>query len=151
MCAQSLQESVCDFFGRPAWVSCSSFTGLYMPGVDDDDIADAVSMVRAHRALGVFVVPRRPSCEWYKVLTEACLVRFDLPAGALSRGTLVNVGSGVNATSFVANFGWIGRFKSKRRPEKVFQLQVVPMLRNPPFRIGTIPRLLTRPSPMAES
>ena len=151
MCARSLQESVCDFYGRPAWLSCISFTGLYMPGLDDDGITDAVSVVRAHRALGVFVVPRRPSREWYKVLTEANLVRFDLPAGALSRGSLVRVGLGVDATAFVANFGWIGRLKSKRRPEKVFQLQVIPMLRKPPFRVGTIPRLMTRASPMAES
>ena len=49
----------------------------------------------------------------------------------------------------VVNFGFIGRMKSKRRPESCFFVDTVPELDLPPRKIGVIPTILTQASPLA--
>ena len=52
--------------------------------------------------------------------------------------------------ALVLDFGFIGRLKTKRRPEKEFRVEIIPELLTPTCKIPTVPYLLARVSPLAE-
>ena len=149
--ASTLLESHCDFFGSRAFESCASFTGIYFTDFVPERLSSMVAMARKHRAVGVFVLPMWIDHDWYKECERAAMLQFRLPEDAVScavPGDACPTSCGV--TAFVVSFGWIGRMKKKRRVEKVFDLAIIAELRVAPFRIGTVPRVLTRPSPLAD-
>ena len=149
--ASCLDESCCDFFGRQMFESCASFTGIYLQNFVPESLGATLSMIKAHRAIGVVVVPVWPNYDWYKEYEKVSMLQFHLPKDVLlcaTTGKVVVMNHGLVA--LVPNFQWIGRLKSKRRPEKVFKLRTIPALRVPPLRVDTVPKILTRPSPMAE-
>jgi hypothetical protein len=162
--AASLSESHCDFFGRSAFESCSSFIGLYEGAWED--MHEYVQMASDHNALGVFVVPvwphrgpmitlgvRKPRREqvqvpWYDALCagKVCKLMIDLPKDCYSVGGIPQVAPhGIQA--IVADFGWIGKCKSKRRPEKRWPVKAIPELRVGVQRLNAIPTIITRESP----
>lgn len=159
--APSAAASVTPLFGRSTFESCSSFVGLYW--ADPHHMHAAVCMAHMHHACGVFIVPvwpRHPHAKplkkkeaptkrnWFRFLMKHSLLTIRLPTDAFSvNGQPARYRHGMQAV--FASFNFIGTFKSKRRPEKVFSIRVVPELVSPSGKLGVTPVLLTQESPMA--
>lgn len=155
MLSPSLVASHCEFFGRAAVESCSSVCALYW--ADAQFMPDAIMMAQEHLACGIFVVPVRPgapplldvpsktlarrrSLPWYDLLLSKSMLVFDLvPECFFPRPSW-----GMQA--IFASFNYIGRIKRKR-PESKFDVRPIKGL--PSSRIGPVPFLLARQSPLA--
>ena len=155
MLSPSLVGSHCDFFGRAAVESCSSVCALYW--ADAQFMPGAIKMAQEHLACGIFVVPVRPgapplldipsktlarrrSLSWYDLLLSKSLLVFDLAPECFSP----RPSWGMQA--IFSSFNYIGRIKRKR-PESKFDLRPIKDL--PAARIGPVPFLLARQSPVA--
>lgn len=138
--------------------ACSSFFGLYY--TDMCHMPRIVESLHDKHVCGVFVVPvwkgqgprlGKQQLPWFEYLISHALLIVDLP-GEATCGYKPHHG----VQAIVANFGYIGRLKQKRRPEKRFRLQVVDGLRRSHeargghLRVGPVPTMLTMVSPLAE-
>lgn len=156
-------RSICKFVGREPWEALSSFTGLYMGELAA--MGSWVAMAAAHHACGVFVVPRRPGCSpWIAVKGKKRPQGGRFPA--TQRGWFdhlllhARMTFEVSAEAFVprpkeemvvvlANFAYVGKFRSKQRKEKLLSVPVVSELRVGLGGLGPIPCVLTQVSPLA--
>ena len=136
-------RSICRFVGREPWEALSSFTGLYMGELES--MGAWVALASAHHACGVFVAPRRTNCGpwiavkgkkrplggrfpatqrgWFDHLMLHARMEFEVPYSAfvpLPKERLVVV---------LANFSYVGKFRSKQRKERRLVVPVVPALR----------------------
>ena len=135
-------------FGLLRFEACSSFFGFYHTSMEH--MPAVVAALHATKLCGTFVVPVWPGrgvrigdkgTPWYEFLMSKALLVVDLPRDAFGRRPLP---FGVQAV--VANFGYVGRLKAKRRPEKRWTLQSVSCLKGAPGsspKIGPVPHMLT--------
>jgi hypothetical protein len=125
--------------------SLSTFIGLYWG--DIGLMPEAVAVAKSHHACGAFVVPSSKSSgpltgigpsqkHWWDVLHQQPLLELTVPGGL---------------TIVVAGFNYLGKLKSKRRPERWLQIDHVERLESAPFRLGAVPASFTRHSPLASS
>jgi len=156
-------RSICRFVGREPWEALSSFTGLYIGELES--MGAWVALASAHHACGVFVAPRRPNCGpwiavkgkkrplggrfpatqrgWFDHLMLHARMEFEVPDSAfvpLPKERMVVV---------LANFNYVGKFRSKQRKERRLVVPVVPALRVGLGELDAIPCVLTQTSPLA--
>ena len=148
--ATSAEQSVCALFGLRSFISCSTFCGFYFPPVGM--VEACVKMLQEHHAIGVLVYPVGEEREgrldasggsWEASVGQATILLFTFPQ------EVVFPRQSMEFRGAVVNFGFIGRMKSKRRPESCFFVDIVPELDLPPRKIGVIPTILTQASPLA--
>ena len=138
-------------YGMLSFEFCASFFGLYFTA--SSLIPEVIISAAKCRACGVFVVPVRPGAaplddkrrSWFDLLMTHSLLTFPLPPGAAGFGTTYGV------QAVLASFNFVGRLKSKRRPEKRFPVFPVARLNVAPFQIGVLPIVITRASPSETS
>ena len=154
--ATSAEESMCLFFGLPPAVPWSAFTSVFFEDFSEKAIAAMIAHAKEDRVLSVFILPVVQDAPWFKelMLGGYCVVRmkFFIPESCVS--VLHSGASQVPPNGLVAlvlDFGYVGRVKRKLRPEKVFWLRSIEKLNKPPLTVGTIPTLMTRSSPLANS
>ena len=154
-------DSVCEVFGWEAHRSCAAFCGLYFR--DLALIPEAVAFMATHRGSGAFLVPVVPGAPplirergggekpWFDFLMAHSQLVIDVPVGAL-RGRYGLVPLTVRLVVVVASFGngKLSGFARKRRPERRIAVEVIPSLSGDGPRLGPIPVLLHRVSPMAD-
>jgi hypothetical protein len=146
--------SCCAEFGCPAWMSWSSFTGIYCPGSRDFELRRMVVKATEEHAVGVFVVPHIPSKQWYQALAAKAMLTFHIPTYVMAVG-ITGLPSvklhGVSFVAIVANFDWFGRTRKKRREERVFRVEAIREIDAlGALKVPAIPYLVSRTSPLAE-
>jgi hypothetical protein len=141
-------------YGLMPFEACSSFFGFFHTNLSA--MPEVVQVLSDTKLCGTFVVPVWPgrapyigktATPWYDFLMSKAILVVDLPRDAFGRAS---VPFGVQAV--VANFGYVGRLKAKRRPEKKWCLKSVHALRgatqsNP--KVGPVPYMLTMIAPEA--
>ena len=141
VCAAPGVESFNLFKGWTRGRSLSTVCGLYW--ADMSLMPTTVAVAKSHHACGAFVVDARGEADvpatidgvsWLEVLKGASLVVFEIPGGL---------------SVFFAAFAYIGKFKSKRRPERLFKIAPVPRVDGLAHQLGVVPVSLTRSSPLA--
>ncbi len=168
VCALSGGDSYCKFFGQVpvgrVQASWSTFVGLFH--TSPTLLPLVVSTAAADHAVAVVVSPvwpgrspllpmgkkgkdgARRKIGWFDALMRRALLVVDLPRDAFVGGSGDMVSSSCGWVAVVADFGYIGKFKSKRRPEKRLAVGVLPRLRRSPA-VGCLPTIPTRVSPLA--
>ena len=146
--ASSASASCCRDFGCPPHMSWSSFIGIHFPGIDDGKLTQMVDTAVLHHSLGVYIVPFAPHKSWYQSLVKARLLEFDVPSFYGDPFTPPQP-SQQRFVVFVSRFGWFGRLKGTRRPERFIPLKMIPEIeclgRD---KIPAIPFLISRSSPI---
>lgn len=134
-------------YGMLQFECCSSFFGLYFTA--PSLIPEVVLSAAMCRACGVFIVPIRPGAapfddkgrSWFDLLMAHSLLTFPLSSGTAGFGATYGV------QAVLASFDFVGRLKSKRRPERRFPVSPIPRLDVAPFQVGVLPVVITRVSP----
>ena len=143
--ADKANDAVCAVFGCPAYLSWGSFTGWFLPSDFDRKTVHAmIHKASKDRACGVFILPLNEGDSWYEVCNKARLLTFFFPVSCLSAQSQECRG----VVAVVANFGFIGRIKANRRPERILHVWLIASPRggDERFCISTLPRLVTRSS-----
>ena len=147
--ATQSKTSLCHFYGCEPFMAWSAYTMIFVPRFDSATINSMLDRAVAQNVVGVFVLPVWPEQPWYARLMDAktCIRRlvFKLPREcfkAVGYGAPISLGYGV--VELVLDFGFVGRLKVKGRPEREFQLRLIPELNNGKCKSPTVPFLLTR-------
>jgi hypothetical protein len=159
--APNAESSYCVRWGNPAFTAWSTFVGIFYPSFSRLD--SLVAVAASQRCCGLFVVPVWPvdgnpirvgsakGCSWRQLLAKHCLLTFNIPKPALVNG----VGKaappfGFGIQGVFCNFASCTKFKSKRRPEKVFCIANVGFpLDVGNGKLGVTPFCPSRVSPLA--
>lgn len=169
VCATSAAESRCITFGRPSWLACSTFVGLYEPR--PDQTAKTVAMAASHHAFGLFVVPVwpdqgpsivrpkkqmaktiPPEMSWFQLLRRYSLLEFNLCSGCDVKDGRHGSHRPFDKMGFVANFDYIGKMKARTRIERVFTVCVLSGGGLPSDgKLGVSPFCPARTSPIADA
>jgi hypothetical protein len=121
--ASTQATSLCQFYGCEEFVPWSAYSMLYVPRFDNATINSMLARAAAQKVIGVFVLPVWTGQIWYQQLLhpKTCTRRllFKLPRDCFtsvvsSAPILLTYG----VIALVLDFGFIGRLKTKRRPEK---------------------------------
>ena len=124
--ARDEQASACRQYGCEQWRSWSTFCGWFFSGIEVSTVKRTIAKAAQHLALGVFVVPVLPEDEWYVKLAAGALLRFEIPVFEV--GPVRGSAPLPPMIALVLSFGYIGRLKPKRRPERDFVLSVIDLL-----------------------
>ena len=146
--AATYEASCCREFGCLPHMAWSTFIGLHFPGVDDGKLICMVDTAILHHALGVYIVPVAPHKSWYQSLLKHRLLEFQIPSFYSDPFTQPHPTEAV-FVAIVARFGWFGKLKGTRRPERLIQLHAIAELEClGSAKVPAIPFLISRSSPI---
>ena len=168
--ARSEEESYCPYFGAPfEGIPLSGFDGFYHAHFSE--LPHIVATVASHHGRGAFVVPAacfggptlrgvytpigkskakmlaKPPVPWFKFLLQNARLTMKVPSSAVSLPDGRPWADPNGLLIIYAAFDYKGKFKAKLSRVKELQLVQVPELVG---KIGVIPAVVTRPSPLAE-
>ena len=153
--ATDSRSSLCRFYGCESFMAWSAYTMIFVPRFDNAIISSMLDKAAAQNAVGVFVLPVWTEQPWYARLldTKTCIRRlvFKLPRECFKMvGSEAPIVLGYGVMAYVLDFGFIGRLKTRSRPEREFQLKLVPELYTDEGKVPTVPFLLARDSHLAK-
>jgi hypothetical protein len=158
--APSLALSFCQVWGAPDWVSWSSFVGLFYAA--PEAVESVVATAMSHQACGLFIVPVWPSHgreivpaskvlkggTWFSCLREHALLEFAISGPVCTGGEVPAYG----LRGFFSAFNYAGRFKSKRRQERLLVVSGLPFPADDGgSMLGVCPFVPTRISPLVST
>jgi hypothetical protein len=159
--APDAASAYCLRWGNSKFTAWSTFVGIFYPAFASLDTL--VAAAASQRCCGLFVVPVWPSdgskirigsakeCSWWQLLAKHAMLTFNIPkprwVDAAGRPALP-CAFGVRA--MFCNFSSCTKFKSKRRPEKIFSIADVGLpVDKGDGKLGITPFCPSRVSPLA--